>query len=74
LIQDLEQIKSLPLLKGVPEGGGIQKSINKLLDNRDNRNFILNADNSSLINSIIINRKKEDIKTLEKEIETFLLE
>jgi len=75
LISDLENIKHLSFPKGVPEewGGGIIKSISKLLKT-ENKNFILNADISSLINSIILENNLESINKLKNEINIFLKE
>jgi hypothetical protein len=42
--------------------------------NTENRDFILNADISSLIASIILDNNIESIKKLEKEINVFLNE
>ena len=48
-------------------------NINKLL-NTDNKKFILNADISVLIQSIILDNNKQSFKKLEKEINIFLKE
>ena len=75
LVLDLEKIRHLPFKKGVSEGGGIIKSITNLLENKSNKDFILNADISSLINGILSNFDLENsIKKLEKEINIFLKE
>ena len=74
LISDLEEIISPSFwLKGKGLGDGLFKVIPKLL-NIENRNFILNADISSLIQSIILDNNIESIKKLEKEINIFLKE
>jgi len=77
LILDLKTIFS-PSFKLKGNGLG-DELINKLLIYKDNRNFILNPDTSSMINYIIINinnLSKEDliIDKLQNEINIFLLE
>ena len=64
LIFDLEKLRDKEILK---------KEIYNLF-NIENRNFILNADISTLINSISLNNNTESIIKLKKEIGIFLLE
>ncbi len=52
----------------------LSENIEKLLKNNQNRKFILDWDNSSLINSIIIDKNIDSIKKLEQEITIFLEE
>jgi len=59
------------LFKGKGLGDGL---LNDLLKHKQNRAFILDADISSLINSIILEKNTTSLKKLEEQIEIFLSE
>jgi len=76
LISDLEIIISSSFIfknKEKEIKNGLLSSINSLLEVY-NKDFILNADISSLIQSIIIDNNNESINKLKKEIDIFLSE
>ncbi len=51
-----------------------ETSLNKLIENKNHKEFILNADISSLINSITIDNNKNSLNKLKEEINIFLSE